>query len=219
MSEATRVRILDSAERLFAAAGLDGPSLREITSAAGVNLAAVNYHFQTRDALIDAVLARRVRPINERRLALLEEALANPGGPVLEQVLEAFLRPVAEAAAQNPDFAPLMGRIHSAPPELIQRMFGAHLAPMAERFEAALRQVRPELATPERFWRLHFTIGALAHALSWTNMLPVMTGGMCDPRDSEVLIEELVRFAAAGFRAAAAQRSSGEPVAAEKERS
>ncbi len=203
MSEATRVRILDSAERLFAAEGLDAPSLREITSAAGVNLAAVNYHFQSRDSLVDAVLARRVRPINERRLELLDEALAAPGGPTLEGVLEAFLRPVAEAAARYPDFAPLMGRVHSAPPELIQRMFVAHLAPVAGRFEAAVQAVTPGLSHGERIWRLHFTVGALAHAISWTNVLPALTGGVCDPRRSEALIEELVRFAAAGFRAAA----------------
>ena len=205
MSEATRTRILDSAERLFAAEGLDTPSLRDITSAAGVNLAAVNYHFQTRDSLFDAVLARRIRPINDRRLELLDQGLEAPGGPKLEAVLEAFLRPVIEAAAQYPDFAPLMGRLHSAPPELIQRMFVAHLAPVAERFEVALRAVAPELTTAERIWRLHFTVGALAHALSWTNVLQGLTAGLCDPRDSRVLIEELVRFAAAGFRAPSTQ--------------
>lgn len=203
MSEATRTRILDSAERLFAAEGLASPSLREITAAAGVNVAAVNYHFHSREALVDAVLARRVRPINERRIALLERALAAPGGPTLEGVLEAFLRPVAEAAAKHPDFTPLMGRLHSAPPELIQRMFVTHLAPVAERFEAALRAVTPELGAAERAWRLHFTVGALAHAVSWTNVLPALTGGRCDPRRSETLLTELVRFAAAGFRAAA----------------
>src|SRR5271166_1991773 len=94
----TKDRILDAAERLFARDGIEATSLRTITAEAGANLAAVNYHFQSKDALVKSVVARRVCPVNERRLALLDacEAAAGDGPLPVEQVLDAFLRPVME---------------------------------------------------------------------------------------------------------------------------
>src|SRR5215831_9198540 len=97
----TKDLILDAAEKLFAEKGFDATSLREITAAANVNLAAVNYHFQSKEALIAAVFARRMRPITAARLEALGrlENEAN-GQPVpVEKVLEAFIAPVL----QHPD--------------------------------------------------------------------------------------------------------------------
>src|SRR5580692_187637 len=87
----TKTRILDAAEKLFGKNGFDATSLRDITADADVNLAAVNYHFQTKDSLIDAVIARRIEPVNRKRLELLESAGPNPN---IEQILIAFLAPV-----------------------------------------------------------------------------------------------------------------------------
>src|SRR5207249_7612515 len=67
----TKLRILDAAERLFAQQGFD-VSIRAITDEAGVNLAAVNYHFQSKEALLDAIIARRIEPVNKRRLEMLD---------------------------------------------------------------------------------------------------------------------------------------------------
>ena len=60
----TKSRILDAAEKLFGLNGFEATSLRDITAEAQVNLAAVNYHFQSKDSLIDAVIARRIEPVN-----------------------------------------------------------------------------------------------------------------------------------------------------------
>src|SRR5579859_4078456 len=94
----TKDRILDAAERLFAHKGIEATSLRTITAEAGVNLAAVNYHFQSKEALMHAVIARRLDPINQRRLAMLDAYEAEAAGaPVpLNQLLEAMLRPIFE---------------------------------------------------------------------------------------------------------------------------
>src|SRR5882757_6020047 len=89
----TKTRILDAAERIFSQDGFDAASLRTITAAAQVNLAAVNYHFQTKEALFSAVIERRVKPVNERRIEMLESIA---GKPTVEKVLEAFLRPLVE---------------------------------------------------------------------------------------------------------------------------
>lgn len=92
----TKQRILDAAEQLFAEHGFDGASLRAITGIAGVNLAAVNYHFKSKESLIQAVLARKLGPINQRRLALLDAYEADAGSkPVpLEKIVHAMIGPM-----------------------------------------------------------------------------------------------------------------------------
>src|SRR5437588_10537254 len=109
----TKDRILDAAEGLLARHGFEATSLRAITAAAGVNLAAVNYHFQSKDALIRAVIARRIGPINEKRLEMLDaiEAAAGDGPLPIAPVIEAFVGPVIEVRNKAQCFAPIMGRV------------------------------------------------------------------------------------------------------------
>src|SRR5271157_2010543 len=89
----TKTRILDAAEKLFGEKGFDATSLRDITTEADVNLAAVNYHFQSKESLIEAAILRGAAPVNDRRLAMLEAA--GPKASV-EQIVEAFVGPVLE---------------------------------------------------------------------------------------------------------------------------
>src|SRR5713226_3885874 len=104
----TKTRILDTAEKLFGEKGFDVTSLRDITAEAEVNLAAVNYHFQSKDSLIDAVIRRRIVPVNRRRLEMLDAAGPEP---TVEQIVEAFLAPIIERPI--PALVPLLGRILS----------------------------------------------------------------------------------------------------------
>src|SRR4051794_16717370 len=114
----TRLKILDAAERLMGEGGLKVP-LRAITSEAGVNLGAVNYHFHSKDALLDAIIARRFTPVNVRRLEMLDAVEQHhPEGPLpLQEVLDAFFRPIFESAADISHLRPLIGKIYSAPHE------------------------------------------------------------------------------------------------------
>src|SRR5262245_47010693 len=97
----TKQRILDSAERLFADRGFAATSLRTIIADAKVNLAAIHYHFHSKEALFDAVIARRLEPINRDRLAMLEacERAAGDRPPKLESVLYAFVEPALRMGA------------------------------------------------------------------------------------------------------------------------
>ena len=196
----TKDRILDAAEKLFGTNGFESTSLRDITTSAQVNLAAVNYHFQTKDSLIEAVIARRIEPINRNRLEMLEAAGDNPS---VEQILTAFLSPLLDLEIEC--VVPLMGRILSNPAQVVERVYNRHLGPVAQRFRAALGRALPNLPEDEVWWRVHFSIGALTHVLSWGEILPAMTGGMCDIRDRRALIDRAVQFLAGGFRAAAVQ--------------
>jgi AcrR family transcriptional regulator len=198
----TKTRILDAAERLMGHEGFD-VALRAITAEAGVNLAAVNYHFQSKDALLDAIIARRIAPLNQRRLEMLDRIEAEfPSGPLpLERVLDAFFRPMFESAGEMSHIRPLLGRIYSAPAEFLNRVFSRHLAEAARRFAGALQRAVPELPREEIFWRLQFSAGMMVHIMNWASILPAVTNGLCDVTDGRRTADRLVAFATAGFRA------------------
>ncbi len=192
----TKTKILDAAEGLFGDRGFDATSLRDITAEAQVNLAAVNYHFQSKESLIDSVIERRIEPVNRRRLEMLDAAGPHP---TVEQVVEAFIAPVIERGPSP--IVSLIGRILSTPDQFIFRVFRKHLAVVAQRFTEAIGAALPALTPEERMWRLHFMGGAMAHVLCWSSLLPELTGGVCDPSDRKAVTARLVRFVAAGFRA------------------
>jgi AcrR family transcriptional regulator len=198
----TKSRILDTAEKLFGMNGFDGTSLRDITTAADVNLAAINYHFQSKDSLIDAIVARRIEPVNKRRFELLEAAGPHP---TLEQVLTAFMAPVMQVSVD--DAAPLIGRILSNPELFVERVFHKHLAPVSQRFVEALSKTLPDLPPSEILWRLHFSVGVMTHTMLWGRIYPKITNGVCDISDRVALVDRAVRFVAAGFRAPASKGS------------
>jgi len=192
----TKLKILDAAEKLFGINGFDTTSLRDITAAADVNLAAVNYHFQSKDSLIEAVIARRIEPVNNCRLALLDAAGPNP---TVEQILEAFLRPVFEAHIESA--MPLVGRLLSNPVFFVDRMWEKHLAQVGQRFVDALCKALPGHPRAEVALRLYFSVGVMTHMLLWGPIFPRITGGMVDISDRQALLQRTVTFLAAGFRA------------------
>jgi AcrR family transcriptional regulator len=191
----TKTRILDAAEKLFGEKGFDATSLRDITTEADVNLAAVNYHFQSKESLIEAAILRSASPVNEKRISMLEAAGAKP---TVEQIIEAFVGPVLEHDFEP--MAPLMARV-LASPEIMKRVFQHHMESLSRRFAEAIGVALPELSPTERVWRLHFTAGAMAHTVTRAPVMRDLFGGVLDFDDRRLLIARLVRFAAAGFRA------------------
>jgi len=198
----TKSRILDTAEKLFGMNGFDGTSLRDITTAADVNLAAINYHFQSKDSLIDAIIARRIEPVNKKRLELLDAAGTRP---TVEQILRAFMAPVMEVKVDA--LVPLIGRILSNPEVFVERVFHKHLAPVSQRFIEALSKALPDLQPSEILWRLHFSVGVMTQTMLWGRIYPKITNGICDISDRGALVDRVVRFVAAGFRAPASKGS------------
>ncbi len=207
-----RDRILDAAEELFADQGFDAVSLRQITAQADVNLAAVNYYFGSKGGLIVEVLARVVGPINERRLAMLDEAEASASGKALEVecVLEAVFFPVIalinESDHSRQVFLKLagrcMGETSNEMPETTARIFRE----VAERFCAALSLALPHLSEAEVFWRMHFTVGAMLYALTQHETLVLLSDGHIVADDAEKAMRELIAFTAGGLRAENAEK-------------
>ncbi len=202
----TKDRILDAAECLFAERGFRGTSLRDITAAAQVNLAAVNYHFQTKDALTVAVLSRRIRPMNEKRLAMLSECEERAGkGPLpLECVLRAFVEPLIWLRQELPDGAAavrLLGQMFTEPGEVFQQLFELEFGETVRRFIIAIRRALPQLPEEDLFWRFYFLLGSLVHVITGGERMNVISKGRYDASDVHAIHERLLAFAEAGFRA------------------
>lgn len=216
----TKTRIMDAAEMLFAERGYEAASLRAITAAAGANLASINYHFGSKEALLRAVMARRLVPLNLRRLEMLGrfEVEYDPAPVPVENILRALLEPISSAAQSQEGswqrFRLLVGRMYSEPTSRILAVFWGELSEIAGRFQAAIRRACPHLPENELYWRVHFTVGAMAHTLSAGTLLEMLSRGKCDPSDIAEGVERLIAFAAAGFRAPATEApgsASGRP--------
>jgi len=219
-SEATRERLLDAAEELFSVNGFAATSVRAITRQAGVHLAAMNYHYGSKDALIQAVFERRVGPLNRERIRLLDDAEATAGGqgPSLETILAALLGPAFRLAG-NPEgggreFMRLMGRVHSESGDLFQKLIVPLFRLVFIRFEKALALAVPEVPPADLFWRIHFVIGAMAHTTAHAfRTFPLHTmaesgskaaaAALAEGHAIDKMLSRLIGFAAAGFRAAA----------------
>jgi AcrR family transcriptional regulator len=200
----TKDRILNAAERLFARDGFEATSLRAITAEAGVNLAAVNYHFQSKDSLVEAVIERRLGPVNHQRLALLDDYEAQAGGaPVpLDKIMDAFLRPVLEMVGSHAhEFVPLVGRLYTEPGEFAEKIYKQQFEELARRFMPAFQGALPDLPRIELTWRLHFAIGALAHTMGAAKLLKLMSGGLSDVSDVEGTLARMKSFILAGLTA------------------
>jgi len=204
----TKSRILDAAERLLSERGFASSSLRTITAAAGVNLGAVNYHFRSKEALIQAVFARRLEPLNRARLAALDACEAEAKGKAvpLEALLHAFIGPVLELEGDGAGFLQLLGRMYSEPALDVQRIFTSELGEVVQRFTGAFRHTLRALPPEDLFWRLFFTIGAMAHTLAAGSLLKFLSGGICNPSDMEDAEMRLVRFTGAGLNAPPVKR-------------
>jgi AcrR family transcriptional regulator len=201
----TKTRILDAAECLFAERGYDATSLRAITAKAGVNLAAVNYHFRSKEALLQAVLARRLQPLSRLRLELLDSFETEAGdGPVpLEKILRAGLEPIFRLAAE-PDsgwgnFRRLFGQMYTAP--RIQALALREIDQSVQRLRAALHRACPDLSMEDLTWKMGFVVGAMAHALAAGPLPEIASERKCDPHNLEHACELLIRFASGGFAA------------------
>lgn len=204
----TRTRILDAAEELFMLHGFEGTSMRQLTTKAEANLAAVNYHFGSKDALIEAVFRRRLDPMNAARIAELDRLEGEAGGRPLApaQIIGAFigasLRMIEDARTGGRNFIRLLGRTYTDPQKQIRSLIGQLYAPAMERFKAAFERALPQMPRDELIWRMHFMFGTLAYTLAATDTVQLIAG--CKPEDrydARLLESRLTAFMLAGLLA------------------
>ncbi len=208
LSQDTKSRILDAAESLFTEHGFEATSLRQLTTAAGVNLAAVNYHFGSKEELFQAVLTRRLDPMNQERIDLLERYEREAGGKSLtcEKILSAMLIPALRLSRDEKlggkNFLRVLGRAYADPAPFIRHFLSEQYAEMISRFKDAFLKALPHLTREELTWRLHFVMGALSYTLAGTDSLKLMLQVIAVEEDNdELLLQRLAPFLAAGLKA------------------
>jgi AcrR family transcriptional regulator len=219
---ATAARILAAAERLFLAHGYDGTSSRMITAAARVNLAAVNYHFGGKTGLFQAMLARRLDPLHEERLVLLDayERAAGAAPLSCERILSALFVPALRLArdpqAGGADFLRLLGRAYVDPSPELRAFLSERYAPSIARFKDAFARALPHIAARELSWRLHFMLGALAYTLAGTDAWRLIAALSQDetarPTNDQLLLRRLAPFLIAGLQAPLPDLAGEDPI-------
>ncbi len=224
MEPSTKSRILDAAESLFAELGFRAASMRVVTQEAGTNLAAVNYHFGSKEGLIAAVFERRLGPINAERLAgldALQQTDADGPSPELEAILAVFLRPAFRLLEdpQARQFPRLLGRIHSDPDrDKVRELLFEQMVELRDRFVPAFARSLGCQDQVELMWHLHFLIGAMAHTLTCADDIEWISEGRMQTPPPEELLRRLVTFAAAGIRAGVAPPGDANPGTTEEPR-
>lgn len=202
MEDDTRQRLLDAAEILFAEQGFAETSLRAITARAKANLAAVNYHFGSKEALIRAVCVRRLELLNAERLRRLM-ALEAIGRPVtVEAALAAFIEPslrLRREGVHGERFTRLLSRLSIDGSEASRALLRDHYAPVLEQFQRTLARTLPQLSAEELRWRLYFTLGVLS--FTYASTPPRLPFTPHSSGNEEWLLNQLIQFLSAGLRA------------------
>lgn len=206
--DSTRSKIVMAALRVFATRGFEAASLKEITTASETNVAAIHYHFGSKEALIREVLQTVADPVNQLRMDMLERHPPGPGR-TLEHVVEALLAPSIRLSADATGDGRLLTRLilqaRALPSEFTNTALFQQYDSMALHFVQALRDAEPGLSQAEAFWRYAFAIGAMHYIVADSDAanhrLNRLSGGLCDTDDPEAIVRQLVAFVVAGMRA------------------
>ena len=215
----TRERILDAGERLFMAHGYEGTSMRQITSEAAVNLAAVNYHFGSKESLMQEVFRRRLDWLNEERMRVLGEMECAAAGKPLKpsQIVDGFfgtlLRMADDEERGGVTFLRLLGRTLTEPSEFIRTFLAHEYATVMDRYKEALFKALPDVPKADIVWRFHFMLGATSYAIAGTDALRLVTDWQIEEVDSvdrtDRLVPRLMSFLLGGLRAPLPQYTDG----------
>jgi AcrR family transcriptional regulator len=197
-------RILDAAEVLFAQHGLYGVTLKEVAAAVGVHHTLLNYYFEDKKTLFDAVFARRAVVTSERRMRVLDDYDASTDKPTVEGALHAYLDTDLDLYITGGDgwknYAQLTAQVANTP------VWGAQLMdenfdPVVLRLIGLLKRALPECDEEDIFWGYHFVSGALMLTLARTGRIDKLSGGLCKSEDFAAVKERMASFMAAGFLA------------------
>ena len=208
----TKSSLLDAAERLFAELGIAGASMRAVTRSAGANLAAVHYHFGSKEGLVRAVFRRRLEPLNRERIDRLDELLAAGRERDIEGIVEAFVGPPLRMIGSQPGgraFAQLLARAVQEPGAGSRELVLEEFREVIGRFAAALARALPELSREEILWRLHFMIGSLSFTAGLGFLVERFAGVPAATDDPAPVIARLVTFLTGGLERPPAETGEG----------
>lgn len=210
----TQQKIIDSALALYAEKGIDGVPVRALTSHAGVNVAAIHYHFGGTEALAEAVFGELSARVNKRRIRALEEIIsaAKAAGrkPDVENIVSTFVDPYVgpDAATEGQLLAQLILKHRLSPSPMTERVIKKHFDPMAKQFVAALHDAMPEIPMELMYLRYMLMVSTVVLSLSdrgRTNRLQRLSGSKATAPDGQAVRTALVDFIVGGMRAPASR--------------
>ncbi|TNE63633.1 MAG: TetR/AcrR family transcriptional regulator [Alphaproteobacteria bacterium] len=198
-------QILDAAEYLFSQHGLYGVTLKDVAKRVGVHHTLLNYYFNDKKNLFDAVFARRAVVTSERRMKMLEEYdRATAGKPTVEGALRAFLDTDLDLYIEGGEgwrnYAALGAQVANTP-EWGAETMDRHFDPVVLKLIGLLRKALPGCSDVDIFWGYHFVTGALMLTLARTGRIDKLSGGLCRSEDFAAVKERMSTFMAAGFLA------------------
>lgn len=199
----TAIRILDVAERLFVEHGFEATSLRMITQQAAVNLAAVNYHFGSKDALFESVFSRRLVPWVTACLEELDALDAKGEAPTAEQVVMTYVRP-ALALSKDPSrggamFVRLFSRVLVENHRQLRETISQQHSEFVKRYSATFGRALPHLSSEEVMWRMHLSFSVMFHAFAGNDVLKLFGRSTVSARDPDLIVKHSVPFMVAGL--------------------
>jgi AcrR family transcriptional regulator len=204
----TKTRILDVAEQLFAENGFKRTSINLLARMAGVNQAAVNYYFGSKDGLVEQVIVRRAALIDQLRmekLVQIKEAAEQSGQkPEISDVLRAFIEPAFRVMKDGENtgcFLLIAGRAFSEPDDAIRKIFIHNLKPSFTILTELMAQILPELPGSVLLWRLHFVIGAMAHSMRVCGTSEASSDFYPPADNAEAVMELMIPFLVHGMMA------------------
>lgn len=205
-AKVTAQRILETAIGLFAERGFDQTSVRDITQAAEVNLAAINYHFGSRDGLIEAVAERYLTPLcDELDRQLDDYEQIDEQDLSVELLIEALFSAILKAVSKDEQgvclFMRLVNQAYLTGEPTLRNYLENQYQPQLLRFATALKQQLPDVSTSEFYWRCHFVIGAAVVPLSRHSLLSEQEQELIgQPASEPTVFHRLVAFVSAGLR-------------------
>ena len=199
----TTEQILDTAEYLFSRHGLYGVTLKDVAKRVGVHHTLVNYYFEDKAKLFDAVFARRALITSERRMRALDEYDAASGGkPTVEGALRAFLDTDLDLYTEGGEgwknYAALSAQVANTP-EWGADLMDEYFDPVVLKLIGLLKKALPGCAEEDIFWGYHFVTGALMLTLARTGRIDKLSGGLCKSDDFMAVKDRMASFMAAGF--------------------
>ena len=202
----TKDKILDAAELFFADKGFNGTSLREITSQAEVNLAAVNYHFGSKKELIKAVMSRYMNELSPKLELSLINLCSQDADISLEEVFFAFVDPLLSLNEFKENgtstFLQLLGRGYTDSQGFLRWFLTTQYPNVFDNFTNAVKKAYPELSAEEMFWRLHFTMGTIVFTMSSSDaLIDIAASDFNRDIDISGVIKQVIPYVAAGVGA------------------
>jgi AcrR family transcriptional regulator len=204
----TKTHILNVAEGLFALNGFQRTTIEQLACEAKVNLAAVNYHFGSKRALVERVIKRRLPRISQLSMEELQKirktTIQKACQPDIKEVLRAFIEPALtlnETIQNGRSFLLIASRGLYESDDTIRDIFTRHLKPNFQLFLELMRDALPNVSERVLLWRIHFTIGSLTHTMHLCGFQSTAPDIFPPIENAKYVVNQLLSFLACGMNA------------------